>query len=173
MRKGLNFFLIILSSIFIAGLYGILHDQITYSISNEYYTLFKFEQFGINNWNLTNERLKVGIIGFLATWWVGFILGIIYGIISLFQDSKKTLKTTLNSIFLNIGVTFIFGILGYIYGFLFLNVENINWYIPEQTENIQCFINVGSIHNFGYIGGLVGLIFGIYYMIRVHKKTVA
>ncbi|MCO6164060.1 hypothetical protein [Flavobacterium sp. NRK F7] len=173
MRKVLNFFLIIFYSIFIAGLYGILHDQITYSISNEYYTLFKFEQFGINNWNLSNERLKVGIIGYLATWWVGLILGVIYAIISLFHDSKKTLKITLNSIFLNIGITFIFGILGFIYGFLFLNAEKINWYIPEQTENIQSFINVGSIHNFGYIGGFVGLIFGIYFMNRNLRKTVA
>ena len=173
MRKVLNFILIIFSSIFIAGLYGILHDQITYSISNEYYTLFKFEQFGINNWNLSNERLKVGIIGFLATWWVGFTLGIIYALISIFHDSKKTLKITINSIFLNIGITFIFGILGFIYSLLFLNAENINWYIPEQTKNIQNFINVGSSHNFGYIGGLIGLIGGIYYMIRKSKKTVA
>ena len=173
MREALNFILILFSSIFIAGFYGILHDQITYSISNEYFTFFKFEQFGINQWGLSDERLKVGIIGFLATWWVGFILGIIYALLSLFYNSKKTLSIVMSSIFLNIGIAIIFGFLGFVYAFLFLRAENINWYIPEQTKNIQNFINVGSIHNFGYIGGIFGLLIGIYHMTVKFKKTVS
>jgi hypothetical protein len=67
MRKILNFFLIIFASIFIAGVYGIFHDQITYTISFEYYTLFKFEQFGMNEWGISSERVKAGIVGFLAS----------------------------------------------------------------------------------------------------------
>ena len=68
MRKILNFFLIILASILIAGIYGILHDQITYTISYEYFTLFKFEQFSnayysqISNelfeWKENNSKIK-------------------------------------------------------------------------------------------------------------------
>lgn len=169
MRKILNFILITLTSIIIAGIYGILHDQITYTISKEYYTLFKFEQFGINEWGITSERLKVGIIGFLATWWVGFILGIIYATVSLFLHSKKILKITLQSILLNIGVALVFGIVGYLYGILFLDAKNLNWYIPKATQDIQAFINVGSIHNFGYLGGLFGLIVGVYYQIKRNK----
>lgn len=171
MRKIVNFLLIILASILIAGIYGILHDQITYTISNEYFTLFKFEQFGINDWGISDIRTKAGIIGFLATWWVGLFLGIVYAVISLFLDPKKVLKNSLKSIFLNIGVAILFGILGFIYGVLFLKAENIDWYIPEQTKNIQNFVNVGSIHNFGYLGGLVGLFIGIYYQIKNSKKT--
>jgi hypothetical protein len=173
MRKILNFILIILTSILIAGVYGIVHDQITYSISAEYYTLFKFEQFGINEWGISDVRTKAGIIGFLATWWVGLFLGIIYAIISLFLTSKKVLKVSVKSIFLNIGVAIVFGITGFIYGALFLKAENLNWYIPEQTKNVQDFVNVGSIHNFGYLGGVIGLIVGIYYQIKYSKKTVA
>ena len=173
MRKFLNFILIILISVLIAGIYGIVHDQITYSISAEYYTLFKFEQFGINEWGISDVRTKAGIIGFLATWWVGLFLGIIYAIISLFLNSTKVLKVSVKSIFLNIGVAIVFGITGFIYGNLFLKAENLNWYIPEQTKNVQDFVNVGSIHNFGYLGGVIGLIVGIYYQIKYSKKTVA
>jgi len=171
MLKLLNFILIILTSVIIAGTYGILHDQITYTISNEYYTLFKFEQFGINEWGIANERVKVGIIGFLATWWVGFILGIIYALVSLFLNSRKILKITIQSIFLNIAVTIAFGLFGYLYGVVFLEAEELNWYIPEQTKNIKAFINVGSIHNFGYLGGLVGLIVGVFYQIKKNKSN--
>ena len=171
MRKFLNFIIIVLASICIAGLYGIVHDQITYTLSNEYYTLFKFEQFGVSQWGISGERTKVGIVGFLATWWVGLFLGIIYGFVSLRFNSKTVVKVTLKAIVLNIAVTIIFGILGFIYGFLFLKAEDLNWYIPEQTKNIQDFINVGSIHNFGYIGGLSGLFFGIYYQVKKLKNT--
>lgn len=34
----------------IAGTYGILHDQVTYSIGPEYFTRFKFEQFAWADW---------------------------------------------------------------------------------------------------------------------------
>ena len=169
LHQFLNFILILFFSILIAGIYGVFHDQITYSISNEYYTFFKFNQFSISELAI-NNRIKVGIVGFLATWWVGFFLGIIYAFISLFLDTKKVLKITVKSIFLNICITILFGFLGFLYGYLFLRAENLNWYIPEQTKNIQDFINVGSIHNFGYMGGLAGLFFGIYYQIKNSKN---
>lgn len=58
----------------VAGVYGILHDQVTFTISPEYFTKFKFEQFHWADRGLS-ERVFVGEIGFLATWWVGFFSG--------------------------------------------------------------------------------------------------
>ena len=55
----------------LAGLYGIVHDQITYSISSEYFTRLKFAQFSYADFGFP-PRILVGEIGFLATWWVGF-----------------------------------------------------------------------------------------------------
>src|SRR6202521_2478913 len=55
----------------LSGLYGILHDQATYSISHEYFTRLKFLQFHYANIGLP-PRVFVAEIGFLATWWVGF-----------------------------------------------------------------------------------------------------
>jgi hypothetical protein len=51
----------------LAGFYGILHDQVTYSISNEYFTRLKFPQFHYANFGLSH-RVFVAEIGFLATW---------------------------------------------------------------------------------------------------------
>lgn len=167
MKQVLNFILITIISILLAGVYGVLHDQITFTISPEYYTLFKFPQFGIEGLQL-NTRIKVGIVGFLATWWVGLFLGIVYGLISLFLDPEKVLKVTIRSILINLCVTILFGIVGYLYAFLFLSPENTNWYIPNKTKDIHNFIHVGSIHNFGYIGGISGLLIGVVYQI---KKT--
>ena len=58
----------------LAGFYGVVHDQVTYSISQEYFTRLKFLQFHYADFGLP-PRVLVGEIGFLATWWVGFIAG--------------------------------------------------------------------------------------------------
>ena len=51
----------------VAGVYGIIHDQVTYSISTEYFTRLKFSQFHYANFGF-RPRVFVGEIGFLATW---------------------------------------------------------------------------------------------------------
>lgn len=58
----------------VAGVFGIVHDQISYTISPEYYDRMKFEQFAYADIGLTG-RWFVAQIGFLASWWVGFIAG--------------------------------------------------------------------------------------------------
>lgn len=55
----------------VGGVYGVLHDQITYSISHEYFTKLKFDQFKYANFGFP-VRIFVSEVGFLATWWVGF-----------------------------------------------------------------------------------------------------
>ena len=47
----------------LAGVYGALHDEVTYSISSEYFTRLKFSQFHYANCGLP-ERLFVAEIGF-------------------------------------------------------------------------------------------------------------
>ena len=60
-------------AIILAGIYGIIHDQITYSISPEYFTKFKYQQFGFDPAWFGGHRQTVAVIGFLATWWMGII----------------------------------------------------------------------------------------------------
>ena len=48
----------------LAGFYGVLHDQITFSISHEYFTRLKFSQFHYANFGLP-PRVFVAEIGFL------------------------------------------------------------------------------------------------------------
>ena len=67
-------FLLAVQGALVAGGYGILHDQLTYSISPEYYTCFKFGQFHYADFGWP-VRWHVATIGFLATWWVGFFAG--------------------------------------------------------------------------------------------------
>src|SRR5512137_2235558 len=67
-----SMFAVALIGALVAGGYGVLHDQVTYSIAPEYFTNLKFKQFHFANLGL-GDRVFVSAVGFLATWWVGLI----------------------------------------------------------------------------------------------------
>ncbi len=186
MNKITAFFLILIIGTLLGGVYGIVNDQFTYSISPEYYTKFKFIQFnfesiglGVNigDWNTPEIRMpspRVGavIVGFLATWWMGLIISIILGFVGLIHKTGKTMfKFTIKSFLVTIITAFIIGLIGMVYGKLFLLEDIPNWRFPNNLIDIDNFIIVGSIHNFSYLGGLIGLIAGIYYQYRQKRKV--
>ncbi|MEO6303002.1 MAG: hypothetical protein ABIP51_07500 [Bacteroidia bacterium] len=167
------FFIILLSTPLIAGLYGIVHDQITYSISEEYYTKFKFFQFKLaylgNEAIFPNPRIKVMQVGFMATWWTGLIIGLLQGLVGfIHKDFKTMFKLVFKSVFIVVLITMFTGIVGFFYGKFFLTDPD--WYFPENLLDKQSFINVGSIHNFGYLGGLLGLFAGIIFQFSQRKS---
>lgn len=85
MKAFMIFVLILVVSILLSGIYGILHDHITYTMSPEYYTRFKFIQFqlAVEDTHINNPRLMVSFTGWMATWWVGIIIGIITAVSTL------------------------------------------------------------------------------------------
>jgi hypothetical protein len=132
MKKVGAFSGILLIATLLAALYGVLHDQITYSLCPEYYTKFKFIQFGLADEDLaaqfSDPRRQVATVGFLATAWFGALLGLVLGLVALiFKDARTMFRM--------------------------------------GGRSVKDFITVGSIHNCSYLGGLVGLLFGIVYLI--------
>src|ERR1700744_4981297 len=99
MRKLATFFIIVLAAIVIASLYGVGHDQATYSISPEYYTKFKFIQFNLADsgaaQHMTQPRSAVVMVGVKATWWMGLYIGLILGFFSLllFLDAETMFQS--------------------------------------------------------------------------------
>jgi MFS family permease len=153
--------------ILIAGLYGIIHDQITYSISPEYFTKFKFEQFGFDPGMFGGQRQTVAVIGFLATWWVGLIIAPVLGLLGLALREHTSMRHSIKKgIIIVFMVTLIFGIIGFFRGKYFLTKTGVNWWLPDNLVNTDNFIIVGSIHNYSYLGGGIGLLIAIIYMIR-------
>lgn len=171
MRKfGIFTTTIFVSAIF-AGLYGIIHDQITYSISPEYYTRFKYIQFGFEPEHFGGHRQTVAAIGFLATWWTGIIIGIGLGLTGLiFSDYKKMWRAIRKAIAVAFFVAVLTGFIGYLYGKHELTATGVSWWLPDNLIDKDRFIIVGSIHNFSYLGGLFGLIIAIIYLIWVYKS---
>lgn len=166
MRKFGVFTSFIFIAILVAGVYGILHDQITYSISSEYFTKFKYRQFGFEPEWFGGHRATVAAIGFLATWWMGLFIGIPLGLLSLiFPDHKMMTSVLKRSLLLVVFIAAIAGIIGFLYGTLVPAKDGVGWWLPDDLINRSSFIIVGSIHNSSYLGGIIGLLSAFIYMI--------
>lgn len=72
MRLLLSLMLFVAACLF-AGLYGAVHNQISYTVATEYFTAFKFHQFQISP--DIPERFGASIVGWYASWWMGLIIG--------------------------------------------------------------------------------------------------
>lgn len=146
----------------IAGLYGVVHDQITYTISPEYFTKLKFHQFRYADFGFGN-RVFVSTIGFLATWWVGFIAAWFLAR-RLIPDQPREIayRQIRRGILSILAVGFLFGMLAYWYGLWrgpAADYSSWDWAIQQfRISETWQFVRVAYIHNAGYLGGLVGLI---------------
>lgn len=152
-------------SAILAGGYGIVHDQVTYSISKEYFTKFKYQQFGFDPVMFGGDRQTVAIIGFLATWWTGAIIGTCLGLTGLIYSNHqlmwKAIKKAISTTFC---VAVFTGIVGFVYASYLLEKNGVDWRFPAGLSNRDDFIVVGCIHNFSYLGGLAGLIVGVVFL---------
>lgn len=174
-KKFLTLNQIIILGCVIGGLYGIVHDQLTYTISPEYYTKFKFYQFGLAGSGteaiFPTPRLQVCLVGFRATWWMGLFTGIILGIIGfIHRENRQMFLITIKAMGVTMAVALATGFIGLAYGKWVLAKTGVGWRLPQNLIDKENFIAVGSMHNFSYLGGAAGLIAAIIYSIRQRKK---
>lgn len=157
MKKIYVFFLYILLAIIAAGLFGAIHDQISYSISPEYYTNFKFHQFNLLN-SAIPERIRAAQVGILASWWMGLPLGVLTGIAgAMHRGADQMRRALLLSLPVIVCFVLIFALGGLTYGFLqtthFDSATYHGWYIPTGIQHPRAFLCVAYMHNSAYLGG--------------------
>jgi hypothetical protein len=155
---------LIVIAMLVAGGYGALHDQISYTVGPEYFTQFKYQQFGLVDSPLP-DRVKVAMIGFLASWWMGVPIGLIVGSFGLVHRTiRRMFVRTLQAYGVVLGVTFLSSMAGLSYGWFFAShrvADYMNWYIPDHLHRPDLFLTVGHMHNASYLGGMIGLLAGI------------
>ncbi len=159
----------------LAGIYGIAHDQITYTIGPEFFTKLKFQQFHYAK--VENERLFVVVIGFLASWWVGLVAA---WFLARRHVPGQTRQVASRKIWLGFLIVFlcgaVAGLIGYGYGL---------WRGPDadfgswqqfarqrRIDDVYGFARVAYIHNASYLGGLIGLIAALVFVKRSRVEEV-
>ena len=150
----------------LAGIYGVVHDQVTYSISSEYFTRLKFAQFLYADFELP-PRVFVAEIGFLATWWVGLIAGWFIARISVPACSPtEAFRRCARGFLIVIACGFAATIIGYVFGLLH-GSDYSAWESMAShlgIVDLSSFVRVAYIHNASYLGGLIGLVIAVLYL---------
>ena len=156
----------------VAGFYGVIHDQITYSISPEYFTRLKFAQFRYADFGLP-ARCFVAEIGFLATWWVGFIAGWFLARVAVPRWPPVDARAgILRGFGIILSCAFTTSLVGFGLGLLRgPNADYCGWQEFVQTRGVvdlPSFVRVAYIHNASYLGGLIGLMVALVYLRRLN-----
>lgn len=161
-----------------ASIYGAIHNQATYYISPEYFTKFKFHQFqwafadftaNISTednpeYVMSNNRIGASLVGILATWWFGLLMGIIFAIAIILARAKKPQHRFIRRSFVYVFATTI--VSGFIALVMFKLGLLSNICTLDHVANKNLFSLAGWIHNFSYLGGLIGLVVGLLFLIN-------
>ena len=157
----------------VAGLYGVLHDEVTYSISPEYFTRLKFLQFHYADFGLP-PRVFVAEIGVLATWWVGLIAGWFLARVAVpsFPPAKARVHCFRNFAII-LACALAASMVGFGLGLLRGPHADLSaWQglaSARGVVDLPSFVRVAYIHNASYLGGLIGLVTALIHLQRLKR----
>jgi hypothetical protein len=148
----------------VAGVYGALHDQISYTVSPDYYHAFKYQQFHIpEEWH---NRVGAAIVGWRATWWMGVIIGVpVLAAAYAMPDVKTYVSRSLIAFCVVAATALLVGLGALVHAYLFIDAEHLPayWY-PNAVNDRVAFARAGTMHNFSYLGGFLGILTAIAYL---------
>jgi hypothetical protein len=157
------------------GLYGVAHDQVTYSMGPEYFTRLKFDQFASAAPPGGSERLFAGIIGFLATWWVGALVVWILARVSLMRagilPSAREMAAAVGIVFA-VSMTAAAG--GWLWGLWRRTTGYDEGWIDLADSlgvaDLGAFMSVAYVHNASYLGGAAGTMVALLFLARARRR---
>jgi hypothetical protein len=175
LKKVGVFVFIVFLGIVVAGLYGIVHDQVSYTVAPEYFTKFKFRQFGFDDMAVP-DRTRASMVGFLASWWMGIPIGLLVGAAGfIHRGARRMLYVSLWSLVVTVGFTMLFGLGGLLYGYIQTSHINVaeyrGWFIPDDVTNLRRFLCAGYMHNSSYLGGVLAIFVAWAFHIVVRMRT--
>jgi hypothetical protein len=146
----------------VAGSYGAVHDQVSFTIAPEYFTRLKFQQFAWADLGWPT-RAYVALIGFLATWWVGLIAGWVLARLGLAELwEMRGWRPVVRAFGVMLLVAVVVGLGGALVGVAVTSSGDLShwddWRIARNLHDVRSFVIVAYLHAGSYLGGIVGLI---------------
>jgi hypothetical protein len=155
----------------LAGIYGAVHNQISYTVSPEYFTQFKFQQFQIGE--DIPDRLGAAIVGWNAAWWMGILIGMVLIPMGLFIRGNAPFFWVMIRVFgIVVLTTLIVGLAALAVAFVVVDAEmvgEIEIYGKKMTDDLAV-VRAGTMHNFSYLGGAFGLVLGGLTILRSRRR---
>ncbi|NEO87788.1 MAG: hypothetical protein F6J87_26550 [Spirulina sp. SIO3F2] len=153
--------ILLLIACLFAGIYGAVHNQISYTVAPEYFTQFKFHQFHIAE--STPDRIGAAIVGWNAAWWMGLVVGSILIPVGFLIRGNDNYFWGMIKVFGIVVITaLVIGLTALAIAFLVINTDTIGEIsrYGNEVSDVVAFARAGTMHNFSYLGGLIGIITG-------------
>lgn len=162
MTKLLALPLLIAFACLLAGIYGMVHNQISYTVGPDYFHAFKFHQFNIAE--ALPFRVGAAIVGWRASWWMGLIIGVPIAALSLaMPTARQMVGAFLKAALMVVVITLALGVAS-----LAVPVDPSHYHhfrIPAAVEDVPGFVQAGLMHDTSYVAGMIGLVAGLIFMI--------
>jgi hypothetical protein len=157
----------------VAGAYGAIHDQISYTVAPSYYHDFKFTQFAIAP--TLHNRLGASIVGWNATWWMGLLIGLPIYIAGLFiRENGEFCRQYIRAAILVVSTALLIGLAALAIAFVSIDEHHLpTWMVGRPVRDPVAFARAGTMHNYSYIGGFVGLLLALGSMTMAARKSQA
>lgn len=156
-----TFILLLTLSVLVAGLFGALHNQLSYSVGASYFLDIKFPQFGISeSWQ---NRVGASLVGWRASWWMGLVLGVpVFGLGLLCLDRPARLRAAgITALIVAIMLTLGGAMLGLTLGMIAPSVADA-LPLPQGLTDPDGFLRAALMHEGSYVGAILGLPAGLW-----------
>lgn len=156
-------------SCLLAAIYGAVHNQISYTVAPGYFHEFKFRQFVIDP--ALQGRAGASLVGALASWWMGLLLGVPIYLAGLFiRDTGTFWRCYIKASVIVVAVTLLAGLGALGYAWVTFTPDSLPpWMegrpVSDPVSDPVAFARAGFMHNFSYLGGVIGAGVGLGYMI--------
>ncbi|MBI5831032.1 MAG: hypothetical protein HZB16_01810 [Armatimonadetes bacterium] len=149
----------------LAGCYGALHDQLSWTLSPEYFLDNKFIQFAIPA-HLHN-RLGAAWVGWLATWWMGLFVGVFLVPAALVLPGRQhSFRRATGALLTALGTALLVGGVALAASFVVIGPEIAGARsFPAGVVDKVAYARVGMMHNASYMGGFLGIFAGLVYLL--------
>jgi len=154
----------------LAALYGALHNQVSYTVAPGYFDDFKFIQFRIDD--AFHNRIGAGLVGVYASWWMGVVIGLpVYLIALRVKGTQAFVKAFCQAALFVVCITLSIGLLGLAATVYLVDPDLLLELSPNRpTQDPLAFARAGAMHDFSYIGGIVGLMVGLWTTRRAGRR---
>lgn len=155
-----------------AGVFGALHNQLSYSVGPSYFHELKFAQFGLSE-DLHN-RLGAALVGVRASWWMGVLMGLPALLLGFFLLPRpQTLLTAgIGVLVLALLVTTLAVAGGLGFGVTVLDEAQVAALpMPEGVSDPMGFARAGIMHDMAYYGGIAGAVIAAWTMWKTARAT--
>ncbi len=159
---------------FLAGLYGVLHNQISYTVAPVYFHEFKFIQFHIAS--EFHDRIGAAFVGVRASWWMGLLIGLPVGLVGIWvKGFKAMVSAQFKAAMIVVIVALLTGLVVLGAALMAFDATNLPVATIRGVSDPVAFAQAGAMHDASYLGGGIGMVVALVYLtvavVRSHRTT--